>query len=140
MGPFKKGISTMKKLGGALAVFALVSLATVTGGALIIWALPVIGAAQANGVDFETNCGGGGGAYDRIECRSFVAGVVAGLQISPHPHICFPENFDRRQSLPIVLDWMRSHPDMLNWGPVRLIRQALRETYPCGNGVPAISH
>jgi Rap1a immunity proteins len=98
------------------------------------------GAAHANGVDFEAKCSGGANAYDQVECQSFAAGVVAGLQISPHPHICFPPMFDRRQALPIVLNWMQMHPEMLHWGAVHLIRQSLRESYPCGNGIPPISN
>jgi hypothetical protein len=121
------GITTMKNALSIVAALSLASLFTTT-------------AAHANGVDFEGKCGGGTRAYAQAECQGFAAGVVAGIQISPHPNICFPANFDRRQSLPIVLNWMQQHPEMLNWGPALLIRQAFRETYPCGNAIPPIGN
>jgi|HubBroStandDraft_6_1064221.scaffolds.fasta_scaffold155767_2 hypothetical protein len=131
----------MNNIAMTAAALAIAGVASVGGYMLAVGTMPAIGTAYAaNGVDFEARCGGGVSAYEHAECQSFVAGVVAGLQISPHPHICFPEGFDRRQGLPIVMNWMRSHPEMLNWGPVHLVRQALRETYPCGNGVPAIGN
>jgi hypothetical protein len=130
----------MKNFAMTMAAFAVAGVASVGGYMLAVGTVPAIGTAYANGVDFEATCSGGVGAYEHAECQSFVAGVVAGLQISPHLHICFPTAFDRRQGLPIVLNWMRSHPEMLNWGPAVLVRQALRETYPCGNGIPAINN
>jgi len=107
--------------------------------ALAFLSFPASGPALANGVDFQARCGEGlAAALNRATCESFINGVVAGIAISPHPFICFPPNYDWRQGLPIVKNWMRANPDRLNWAPAIVIRQALRESYPCGNGIPLI--
>jgi hypothetical protein len=67
-------------------------------------------------------------------------GVIDGIAMfANHPHICFPQSYDRRQGMPVVLAWMKNNPGRLNWSAAVIIRQALRETFPCGNGVPAIN-
>jgi hypothetical protein len=126
---FSKGVPMLKTIVSALA------------GSLVIASLFAVGA-QANGVDFQMACGTGLNAWaNRPACQSYVQGVVDGIAMfANHPHICLPPNFDRRQSFPVVLNWMRNNPGGLSYSPAVIIRQALRETFPCGNGIPAISN
>lgn len=106
----------------------------------LLCAAVVTPAAAFNGVDFQSRCGVGfAGWANRPVCAAYVGGVVDGIALSPHPFICLPANYDTRQGLPVVMAWMRSNPGRWNASPPRIIRQALRETFPCGGVIPPIN-
>jgi hypothetical protein len=92
------------------------------------------GAAHAaDGVDLYKLCGHNPSAFfHKADCENFIGGTVSGIAMGPHPQICFPRNFDPRQTLPIVQKFMREHPEALNNSEPEVIRLSLRDAYPCG--------
>lgn len=86
-----------------------------------------------NGVDLERTCGTAGRAFwSGTSCENYVRGIVAGMALAGKtPGICFPYNFDPRQTLPIVRQFMANHPEALNNSEARIVQMALHQAYPC---------
>jgi Rap1a immunity proteins len=100
-------------------------------GAAVVTLVLCVSASQANGVDLNTNCGVRSSFFNRDKCRIYIAGVVDAIMEMQHPNICFPRNYDMRQSVAIVQKFMALNPERLNNGPATVVRDALHAAYPC---------
>jgi hypothetical protein len=89
-------------------------------------------AQAANGMDLYNMCGHNPSAFfHKPKCQIYVGDAVNSIVLGPHPTICFPANFDPRQTLPIVQKFMRDRPETLNNSGPEVIRLAMHDAYPC---------
>lgn len=97
--------------------------------AILLFGLLTTAAQAEPALQFRSRCTGLTGAANASLCRSTVSGVVSTLK--DDPAYCIPKDADNRQSLTIVQDYVKAHPEEMNLTTAEVIGKAMAGAYPC---------
>jgi hypothetical protein len=101
--------------------------------AAMVVAATTMAAHAQTGMDLHRQCGNGltAGFLNRDYCHSYITGIVNGAVTSGSHTICLSQGVTDTQSVMIVQNYMRAHPEQLNQPAPIIIQQAMSEAFPC---------
>ena len=105
---------------------------------VVLFAVMVFGSSRvaaqeipATGEDLLANCEASG----KPPCMWYIKGLIDGMMTNPGSvniqTSCLPDRFNFDQMRRVVVKWLSDHPEKLHLGVAQLVRDALRDAFPC---------
>lgn len=85
------------------------------------------------GIDLLTNCEDENSLF-RALCDGYIVGISDALSGGNDINgikACSPDGVTTRQVTEIAMEWLRGHPELLQYAAPGLIAEALAAAYPC---------